>query len=327
MSSGIRGIFLDPIHPNIQKRIEIETTRYQNKDPQIFQKTPWIRLTSNAQDVYQGETKLNYEHWVLSGGVVKSFGVAGGAPYTQQLSGWSEGEYGSQYSSQRRNTARPGITNVVINQKGKLGSIQKATINITIPYENDLEIIEKFYMVPGVTCVLEWGWSDYSGDVLRLEDSDNAQSIQKKILEKILALSSDQSPFSETLSITDNNDNTAGKYGAMLGVIYKFGYSSLEAGGYNATVELMAPTYFLAERPISTNYFPDLPPLKTSILRSTDNVSIEEYVNNQLYAPVDRSGLINANGQGAETAGGYKNPVGGGRIDVPFNQNLEIPGE
>ena len=266
MSSGIRGIFLDPIHPNIQKRIEIETTHYQNKDPQIFQKTPWIRLTSNAQDVYQGETKLNYQDWVLSGTVVESSGTP---PYNKQLSGWSESEYGSLYSPERRNTARPGVTNVVINQKGKLGSIQKATINITIPYENDLEIIEKFYMVPGVTCVLEWGWSDYSGDVLRLEDSDDVQSIQTKILEKILALSSNQSPFSETLSITDNNDNTAGKYGAMLGVIYKFGYSSLEAGGYNATVELMAPTYFLAERPISTNYFPDLPPIKTETIHPT----------------------------------------------------------
>ena len=266
MSSGIRGIFLDPIHPNIQKRIEIETTRYQNKDPQIFQKTPWIRLTSNAQDVYQGEKKLNYQDWVLSGTVVESSGTP---PYNKQLSGWSESEYGSLYSPERRNTARPGVTNVVINQKGKLGSIQKATINITIPYEQDLEIIEKFYMVPGVTCVLEWGWSDYSGDVLRLEDSDDVQSIQTKILEKILALSSNQSPFSETLSITDNNDNTAGKYGAMLGVIYKFGYSSLEAGGYNATVELMAPTYFLAERPISTNYFPDLPPIKTETIHPT----------------------------------------------------------
>ena len=266
MSSGIRGIFLDPIHPNIQKRIEIETTHYQNKDPQIFQKTPWIRLTSNAQDAYQGETKLNYQDWVLSGTVVESSGTP---PYNKQLSGWSESEYGSLYSPERRNTARPGVTNVVINQKGKLGSIQKATINITIPYEQDLEIIEKFYMVPGVTCVLEWGWSDYSGDVLRLEDSDNAQSIQKKILEKILALSSNQSSFSKTLSITDNNDNTAGKYGAMLGVIYKFGYSSLVAGGYNATVELMAPTYFLAERPISTNYFPDLPPIKTETIHPT----------------------------------------------------------
>jgi len=276
--SGIRGVFLDPIHANIRNRIDIEERKYASKDPSIHQKTPWMRLTSNAKNVYDSETndELHAKDWVLQGDVVKSEGLT---PYTRKLSGWSTEEAGTQYSYARRNTPRPGITNVSIGQKGKLGSIQKASISITIPYEKDLELIEKFYMVPGVSCVLEWGWSDYDGGLLNILDTDTQPLIQDKILKKILSV---DSPLNELLaSNLGPDDNTAGKYGAMLGVIYSFQYSGREGGGYIANIELIAPSYFLAERPITTNYLPDIIPIKTpSLYESKDAILPGELIIN-----------------------------------------------
>ena len=246
MSTGYRGLFADKINPRVQAFLNNEQKLYKYKDPSIYQKTPWVRLTSNATDVYVDGKKIESDDWRLQLG-------SGG----ELLSGWSDTKNGFLYSSTSRNLPKPGITGVNVKTRGKLGSVLNSTINIRVPYEGDLEYIEKFYMVPGVTCLLEWGWSDYNGDFIEIEQGDTIESVKRKGISKTLGLGID-----ELFIIKDNPSpdelNSISKYGSMVGVIYKFSYEAVENSGYTATVELLSESYFTVGRPISTNILSDI---------------------------------------------------------------------
>ena len=274
----MRGLSVEPIHSNVRKFLgEVRDNKpadeqlgeqelYFYKDPSVFQKTPWIRFSSNAINVFSESTgnPINPESWVLAGGVVKSVdpntqGRLGVAPYIEKLSGWRNTGFGTQYAGDRRNLPRPGITNISVNAQGKLGTTREATVNITIPFEGDLEIIEKLYMVPGVYCLLEWGWSDYSGDVINLTDFNDVDDVHQAIIERELGLSE--------FSLNENLDEELGsinpcKYAGMFGVIFNYTFNASEDGGYVAAVKLKGPNYFLPERNIKTNILPAFPATK-----------------------------------------------------------------
>ena len=244
MSTGYRGLFADKIHPRMRKFLDNEQELYRTKHPSVFQKTPWVKLSSNAENVYVDKQKIDNNKWTLQMSNNNSF-----------VSGWSSDSYTTLYSQSRRNLPIPGITGVNVKTRGKNGSILNATINIQIPYEGDLEYIEKLYMVPGITCLLEWGWSDYSGDYLEIQNRDTIDKVKKRGIAKTLGFNDDDL-FKES---TDVNDfKSVGKYGSMLGVIYKFSYEAAQNGGYTSTVELISESYFTAGRPISTNILPDV---------------------------------------------------------------------
>ena len=263
MSTGYRGLFADKINPRVKAFLDKEQKLYKDKDPSVFQKTPWVRLTSNATDVYVNKEKIDSDNWRLQ---LEGSGVL--------LSGWSDTTNGFLYSSTRRNLPKPGITGVNVKTRGKLGSILNATINIQIPYEGDLEYIEKLYMVPGVTCLLEWGWSDYSGNYLEIQDGDTIDSVKKRGIAKTLGFDEDEL-FGESTDVDDFN--SVGKCGSMVGVIYKFSYEAAQNGGYTATVELLSESYFTVGRPISTNILPDVIVPKPIIWKAIDDpVSIED---------------------------------------------------
>ena len=61
-----RGIFLDKIHPNVRAKLDKlhrDAGAIRRENHQITQRTPWIRLTSNAKS---SEPKFpKAEHYVL----------------------------------------------------------------------------------------------------------------------------------------------------------------------------------------------------------------------------------------------------------------------
>lgn len=255
---GYRGIIADPINPKVRRNLTADEKRYLDKNREIFQRTPWVRLTSNAVG-----TGYDPYEWVLAGGLVKSRKAGGsgtgresrldGPPYTEKLTGWTSTGFGTQYAGDRRNLPRPGITQVEMTAQGKLGSVQKANINITIPNETDFKAIEKLYMVPGITCILEFGWSDYEGNIIQPSEMTSKQAIRTLIAEKSIST----------------------RYGGMLGVIYRFSHEAVSEGGYTATINLLSPSYFLAGEQISTDNIPALIPERRYVERTVANGDLE----------------------------------------------------
>ena len=277
---GARGILLEPLPKEVRKYLESEQKAYAEKDERIFKKTAWMRLSSNADEVYVNRIKVDPQEWVLAGGLVKSRKAGGsgtgresklpGPPYTEKLSGWTNEGFGTQYAGNRRNLPRPGINNVTVSTQGKNGTLTKATINITIPYERDLEVIEKLYMVPGVTCILEWGWSNTLAPPFQVGQGETYDSVQKRIVELV-------------------NNTFAGDYCAILGTISKFSYGASNGGGYEGVVELLSHGYTTSIRPIKTNILPNVPQR-----RDADTIEILEKDKFQEFDPsTGRTLLIN----------------------------------
>jgi hypothetical protein len=52
-----------------------------------------------------------------------------------------------------------GIVDLSIEPKNSKGTVKEATINWKCWTLEDLNILERLYMTPGLTCSVEWGWS------------------------------------------------------------------------------------------------------------------------------------------------------------------------
>ena len=62
----------------------------------------------------------------------------------------------------------PGIESATVTTLQPLGSLRQAVINYKCWSKGQLENLERLYMRPGFSCLLEWGWSYYLDDDLNL---------------------------------------------------------------------------------------------------------------------------------------------------------------
>jgi len=275
-----RGIFLDPIDPNIQERLNAR--QYQlskgshasfgkSRDKDSLQvsgdtffnkpggalhagltepigKTAWVKMLSNAvisDDVlYNGQKhaadsdfvknmRLNFQ---LYGGQIDAT-AKGNTP--QQFKMTSPSKLWYRPGPQFRNTPAPGITRVSIDQSGMMGSIRKAKIDFTVFTENDLHLYQMLYMTPGISVVLEWGWSHYKGTFL--PECESQDEYVTAIRDRSLGSGESTDP------------EQAGLYDGMLGVISNFQYTVRQDSGYDCQVDLMSPNSFVVDAPLKKN--------------------------------------------------------------------------
>ena len=252
-NKSYRGIFLDPIDSRVKKALEqresVEASRAQSgfadsRDEfnREIQKLAWCKLLSNARG--SGITQqITYENQMFMGHLTpgaKSSQVS----IADITSGFKKRDTFNtgDYNLSDRNRPRPGIGSVSVLNKGQLGSIRQATIDFFVWTEEDLKLMEKLYMIPGITCLLEWGWSDYNGTTIK--DSDYGQGpgemnrVQRNMIRKSVG-----------------QDGKAGSYDGMLGVITKFNWSVSSNGGYQCQTTLIAPNSLIGElNTKSSNY-------------------------------------------------------------------------
>ena len=248
------SLFLSPIHPTVREELERRQRIYSREAgiaegaDFLAQKTPWIKLTSNAiprnidpelvaidieidladngdktriaqleerkkllQSIQKKIKNFNEEHakqLILYGGTINEDGSF--------REGFDE-IYGGDMTR-----PMPGITGISVENKGDFGSIRTSTINWVCWSIEQLELLERLYMVPGVSCLLEWGWSSTEAaiEMFNIADLDNAYAmnvIRKKSLE------------------------SNGMYDAMMGTIVNFSWSMRDDGGFDCTTELTSP--------------------------------------------------------------------------------------
>tara|TARA_R100000005_G_scaffold96502_1_gene83944 strand:- start:6801 stop:9725 length:2925 start_codon:yes stop_codon:yes gene_type:complete len=211
-------------------------------------KTAWVKMLSNAviaDDVlYNGQRhtadsdfvknmRLNFQ---LFGGQIDA-DAEGNTPQKFRMASPKKLWY--RPGPQFRNTPAPGITRVSIDQSGMMGSIRKAKIDFTVFTEADLHIYQMLYMTPGISVVLEWGWSHYRGTFLPECESQDEYVV--KIRDRSLGGGDSDDP------------SQAGLYDGMLGVVSNFQYTVRQDTGYDCQVDLMSPNSFVVDAPLKKN--------------------------------------------------------------------------
>jgi len=126
----------------------------------------------------------------------------------------------------------PGITNVSVGTRGKWRTTLEADVEFVCYNLEQLEIMNKLYMSLGVHVFLEWGHTPYinsSGNIIESFDPinffDNDFKDKKKLIQEI----------------EKTKKQHHGNYGALLGRVYNFTYSSNPDGSYNCKVQVVGP--------------------------------------------------------------------------------------
>jgi hypothetical protein len=126
----------------------------------------------------------------------------------------------------------PGITNISVGTRGKWRTTLEADVDFVCYNLEQLEIMNKLYMSLGVHVFLEWGHTPYINSSGNIEESFNPISFfdpsfkDKKVLIQ---------------EIEKTKKQHHGNYGALLGRVYNFTYSSNPDGSYNCKVQVVGP--------------------------------------------------------------------------------------
>jgi len=170
----------------------------------------WIRAVSNAVHVKDG---FRSDYNIIVGGILSK-------------NGQMRGSFDLIYKQAGRNISdRPmaGIISLHSESKGEYATLRKLTINWECSNYEDLDRLAPYWLSPGVSIFVEWGWSNGSNIIsidINTSDklinyADNFKNIYKDIIEK-----------------SNGNQN------AYLGIISNFSWNENEDGTYSCVTEL-----------------------------------------------------------------------------------------
>tara|TARA_Y100000034_G_scaffold94736_1_gene114863 strand:- start:580 stop:4389 length:3810 start_codon:yes stop_codon:yes gene_type:complete len=235
---------------NILDPVKMDESRHW-----FSRRKPWIRFTSGGLVHVEGdETGILYSEAaamqnILFGGILNTniiskqnddSKVTDANQPRVSLHNFSstglKGKFEDSYIGKRR-TSIAGITGITVQNKGDLGSIREAEIKWTCWDEEQFETLQKLYMTPGVSCLLEWGWSlDSTGNIINMDSSFfNFVSTPNK------AMNEETNPYAHAAIKTKVMSNN-GCYDACVGMIHNFDWSfNKETGAYDCSTKLTAP--------------------------------------------------------------------------------------
>ncbi len=184
------------------------------------QRKPWVRAISSA--LVEGDESLR-SRYVLWTGNQNTFGNSYDPVYFRPTF---------------------GITSMEMDFKGTMGSTRSITLNFQCWTLEDLENLEKIYMIPGMSIIIEWGWSLTSKGVRVLPNNDFLKTP-----------SPDDNYLSNTMkSIIANRSAYDGNYDGFIGVVTNFNYSLNKDLGFDCSIEIIGPgEMFLEESAINNS--------------------------------------------------------------------------
>jgi len=236
-----------------RKRIVRKTT-LRSSDDLLFlnSKTGWVRLSSgintitdeeaqtlrNAPDsryTIKGDNKLAGFN-ILQGGMLNPNrstreGIdVSGIDVTE--SAGNRGAYENRVNSTGIRPM-PGITGMTVQSKGTFGTLREAEVQLSAWTLEDFEIIERIYLRPGFTMVLEWGHSLYVGNDDTLE-KDNIESLGTGFFKAGVKM------VDILKTVQSNRKKSSNNYEAMVGYCKNFSWTYKPNGEYECTVSLVS---------------------------------------------------------------------------------------
>jgi hypothetical protein len=216
--------------PSITEYYSPETKSY--KGP----KTAWCRFTSNA---IVDETR-GFQLFTQNG-----FDLIYGFPTEQGILGFDkDGNPHKMSNVPNLHLPPPGLQSVTTEMMGgDGGKFRKANIKMSVSSKWQLDYITPYFLVPGITCFIEWGWNNHNPksviDFTNTEENiGNIKSYNKdgSIKENGKGI---LGRFSDFKYIQEQRSISKGNYDCMAGRITNYSYSLRSDGGYDITLDVM----------------------------------------------------------------------------------------
>ena len=265
------ALFLSQIEPVIKhelyRRINLSSHGYSATAANVLdmvktdesrhwysRRKPWIRITSGAL-VREGKNgaadpigrqyseKAAMEN-ILFGGILDASVTYKEATSTNKAAEYNVSIYDfkptglrdgfDSYYSGKRKVPRAGVTGITIANKGDLGSIREAEFKWTCWDKDEFSRLQRLYMTPGITCLVEWGWS--------LKSTGEPVVMDSKFFDvNSVSMGEKPSPYAPK-AIREQVLKSDGCYDACVGMINNFDWTfNKESGAYDCTTKLTAP--------------------------------------------------------------------------------------
>jgi hypothetical protein len=139
----------------------------------------------------------------------------------------------------------PGITGLTIASKNTYGTLREAEVKISVWTLEDFEMVERIYLRPGFTMLLEWGHSLY------VRNTGNVERDVKTVGNKFFR---DGISMSQVLAeIADLREQTDYNYEGMIGYVKNISWNYLPTGAYECTVSIISTGEILDSLKIRIN--------------------------------------------------------------------------
>jgi hypothetical protein len=226
------SVFNSPIDDNIaaslERRQNLMGKKYRTPQELTFlnSNTSFARLSSSVNvDGSPDLAKAN----VLAGGLLTSGKPHAGVGRDSSFAYSPTNSDGSVNLLGVR--PMPGITSVSIDNIGAYGSTRKATVNFQCWDIKQLEILEKLYMRPGYTVLLEFGRNLFLNDSGKIVPvtlkNDFFKDANVNLLDYLNKLYKRSIEFD-------------GNYDAFFGYIVNYSWTSRNDGGYDCKTEILS---------------------------------------------------------------------------------------
>lgn len=233
----------------------------------VSSKNGWTRMTSFVS--FNGSSDLA-KKYVLEGGTLYNddptnngdfklrYGVgATGSTYASDIDyvGLNSNVTGSRFRTYGYRPM-PGITSVSVSNKGAYGSLRQATITYQCWDPHQLSELEKLFMRPGFTVLLEWGWSKWLGhSIADVNKSPSGIEIYNMFQgdNSIDVFGSEWTEDELYDEIENKVEKYRGNYDAMLGFVTNFSWRIMSNGGFECTTVLISRGEALTSIKASSN--------------------------------------------------------------------------
>ena len=221
-----------------------------------------------------GETQLKFEGVGIRGGFEGVNGAQGISSYTtSELTGF---------------TPMPGITGFSVKSKNTFGTLREATLEFTAHSIEDFNNLEKLFMRPGYTILVEWGHSQFI---------DNEKQLQTRVAKySVRDFLNGQSPETIEKNLVELKKSNSGNYDGLYGFIKNFSWT------YNGSSYICTLT-IISKGELIESIAMDIPATGPGAPTTADDDESKKYNGRQISTDVHKFlfSIINAENKKYET--------------------------
>jgi len=128
----------------------------------------------------------------------------------------------------------PGVTGFDVQSYNNYGTLRIANVKFVVHTLEDLEVVEKLFLRPGYSCIVEWGHSLYiDNDGNTVKPTMGVNTLSTKTL-----FAKNKTVKSVERDIQRKRENSNFNYDAFFGYVTNFDYSFRPDGGFDCSIKI-----------------------------------------------------------------------------------------